>query len=85
MEHQTATFCCELTRDDVEVHWYKNGQRIEDGLRYHIRQERRVASLVLVDVLTEEQGTQFTAQAGPDGPVSTATLFVESKKKTIIE
>ncbi|KAI8485777.1 hypothetical protein Bbelb_364870 [Branchiostoma belcheri] len=77
MEHQTATFCCELTRDDVEVHWYKNGQRIEAGLRYQIRQERRVASLVLVDVQTEEQGTQFTAQAGPDGPVSTATLFVE--------
>ena len=72
----TATFECELSKDNISVAWQRAGQPISAGDKYEMVSEVRVHKLIIKNV-TGEDMAEFTAVAR--GKTSTANLIVEGE------
>jgi len=73
-ENQTATFECEINKDDVPVQWFKNGQKLVPSDNVVIKSVGRVHRLTLKNCLPETGG-KYSCK--PPGLSSQAQLYLE--------
>lgn len=75
--NETATFTCEVSRDDADVQWLTNNETIEPSEKFEISQEGRKHSLTVHDLQPQDSG-DYTARVG--GHDTTASLTVTGEK-----
>ncbi|XP_073532982.1 obscurin [Phyllobates terribilis] len=56
MEKESASFMCQISHDDVQTQWYKNGAKLRAGDNVKLRQEGRTFSLTFKSVQAEDGG-----------------------------
>lgn len=56
MEEDTATLRCELSRAGVPVEWRKDAQPLKEGEKYQMKQEGRVAEMMIKNVTLADAG-----------------------------
>lgn len=56
MEEDTATLRCELSRAGVPVEWRKDAQLLKEGDKYQMKQEGRVAEMMIQNVTLTDAG-----------------------------
>jgi titin len=71
--NETATFTCEVSRDDAEVEWLTKNETIEPSEKFEISREGRKHSLTVHDLQPEDSG-EYTARVG--GHDTSASLTV---------
>ncbi|XP_038047566.1 titin-like, partial [Patiria miniata] len=76
---QTATFDCTVSSEKAVVTWLKDGERIEAGPKYEIKEDGKKRVLVVHDISPEDKGN-FSCVVGD--AESMATLDVEATKIT---
>ncbi|KAM3929260.1 obscurin, partial [Leptodactylus fuscus] len=55
-EKEAASFVCQISHDDVQTQWYKNGAKLRAGDNVKMRQEGRTFSLSFKSVQAEDAG-----------------------------
>ncbi|XP_075703653.1 obscurin [Rhinoderma darwinii] len=55
-EKECASFVCQISHDDVQTQWYKNGVKLRAGDNVKMRQEGRTFSLTFKSVEPEDAG-----------------------------
>ncbi|KAG9472590.1 hypothetical protein GDO78_018425 [Eleutherodactylus coqui] len=62
-EKESASFICQISHDDVQTQWYKNGVKLRAGDNVKMRQEGRTFSLTIKSVEAEDAGEiKFVAE-----------------------
>uniref|UniRef100_A0A803K8E4 non-specific serine/threonine protein kinase n=1 Tax=Xenopus tropicalis TaxID=8364 RepID=A0A803K8E4_XENTR len=54
VEKEGASFMCQISHDEVQTQWYKNGVKLKAGDNVKMRQEGRTCSLVFKSVQAED-------------------------------
>jgi hypothetical protein len=72
----TATFECELNKDNVAVKWYRDNKSLVPNKKYKMIDEGPVHKLQVNDIDGEDEGKYWVIA---DGLKSEASLFVEGK------
>ncbi|KAM9322751.1 LOW QUALITY PROTEIN: obscurin [Pholidichthys leucotaenia] len=63
MEKESATFACEISHDEVECQWYKDGTKLKASDNIKMRQEGRTYKLLFRFVTPADMGEiKFTAE-----------------------
>ncbi|KAI8497868.1 hypothetical protein Bbelb_245200, partial [Branchiostoma belcheri] len=60
---ESVTFECELSTEDTEVHWFRNGVEIKMGGRYQIKKDGLKRYLIITGLTMEDMG-EYTIEAG---------------------
>ncbi|GCB76839.1 hypothetical protein scyTo_0017511, partial [Scyliorhinus torazame] len=64
IEQESAAFLCEISHDEVDFQWFKNGVKIKAGENMKIRQEGRTHILLFKSVKTEDAAEiKFVAES----------------------
>ncbi|XP_038654386.1 obscurin isoform X3 [Scyliorhinus canicula] len=64
IEQESAAFLCEISHDEVDFQWFKNGVKIKAGENVKIRQEGRTHILLFKSVKTEDAAEiKFVAES----------------------
>ncbi|XP_041423263.1 obscurin isoform X2 [Xenopus laevis] len=64
VEKESASFMCQISHDEVQTQWYKNGIKLKAGENVKMRQEGRTYSLVFQSVQAEDAAEiKFVAEA----------------------
>ncbi|XP_075172031.1 obscurin isoform X19 [Anomaloglossus baeobatrachus] len=56
VEKESASFMCQISHDDVQTQWFKNGAKLKAGENVKLRQEGRTFSLNFKSVQAEDAG-----------------------------
>ncbi|KAH9498303.1 hypothetical protein Btru_006488 [Bulinus truncatus] len=80
--NETATFTCEVSRDDADVQWLTKNDTIEPSEKFEISQDGRKHSLTVHDLQPEDSG-EYTARVGRHD--TTASLTVTDTPLVIIQ
>ncbi|XP_078700413.1 obscurin-like protein 1 isoform X8 [Branchiostoma floridae x Branchiostoma belcheri] len=76
---ESVTFECELSTEDTEVHWFRNGVEIKMGGRYQIKKDGLKRYLIITGLTMEDMG-EYTIEAGIKKKFkSSAKLAIEAK------
>ncbi|GFO38541.1 titin, partial [Plakobranchus ocellatus] len=79
--HESATFTCEVSKDDADVQWLVNDKEITPSDKFQVAKDGRKHSLTVVDLQPEDSG-EFTARVG--GKDTSASLTVAEEPLEII-
>ncbi|GFS00827.1 titin [Elysia marginata] len=79
--HESATFTCEVTKDDADVQWLVNNKEVTPNEKFKVAKDGRKHSLTVVDLQPEDSG-EFTARVG--GNDTSASLTVSEEPLEII-
>jgi len=63
VEDASVSLRCELSKSGVPVEWRRNAKLLKEGRRYQMRQEGRLAELVVRKVALEDAG-EYSCLAG---------------------
>ncbi|XP_014667690.1 PREDICTED: titin-like [Priapulus caudatus] len=75
-EHDTVTLSCEVSFDDADVTWLKDGKPIrESGEKYEIVKNGTLRKLVINDVVREDKG-RYVCQAGDNRTKADVTVEI---------
>ena len=74
--HESATFTCEVSKDDAEVQWLVNNKEVTPSDKFKVEKDGRKHSLTVADLQPEDSG-EFTARIG--GNDTSASLTVIGK------
>lgn len=77
-EGQTATFECEVNKDDAMVKWFYEGREINEDERYQVLIEGKVHKLIVKDAILSDAGE---IMAKVESKSTTAILTVTGKVK----
>lgn len=56
VEESSVTLRCELFKSGVPVEWRKDAQLLKEGDKYHIKQEGRVAEMLIRNLTLKDAG-----------------------------
>ena len=74
---ETATFTCEMSKENIKPIWMKGGQKLTASKKYEMITDKKIQKLIIHNVTAEDKG-EYTCIKGP---VSTwAKLVIEGKK-----
>ena len=76
MEHQEATFTCQLNKVGASVKWLKNGQELTASDRYEITSDGAFHTLRMPDA-TMDEAAEYTIVSGDVS--ATAKLTVDGE------
>jgi len=73
MEHQEATFSCQLSKAGASVKWLKNGEELTSGDKYEISSADACCTLKVRDA-TVDESAEYTVVAGDVSAKATLTV-----------
>lgn len=73
-EKETAVFSCELTKENINVNWLKNGRDLKKNERFRIITEKFIQKLIIEEACFEDKG-EYICDLGHVS--SNAALIVE--------
>uniref|UniRef100_A0A8C3K962 Obscurin-like protein 1 n=1 Tax=Calidris pygmaea TaxID=425635 RepID=A0A8C3K962_9CHAR len=79
MAGQRVELWCQLSRPEAPVHWYKDGEEVEEGENLVLEQEGTRCRLVLPCARPKDAG-EFVCDAGGDSVFYTITVIVGSNE-----
>ncbi|XP_067369922.1 obscurin [Channa argus] len=56
VEEGSVTLRCELSKAGVPVEWSKDGQLLKEGVKYQMKQEGRVAEIIIKNLILKDTG-----------------------------
>ena len=74
--HESATFTCEVTKDDADVQWLHKNEEVKPSDKFKVEKDGRKHSLTVLDLEPEDSG-EFTARVG--GKDTSANLTVSGR------
>ena len=75
-EHKASYFTCEVNKDDVEVTWFKNNEKIAPSEKHQFRDEGKSHTLIIVDTDKSDVG-EYTVTVSDK--TSSAKLHLDGK------
>ncbi|XP_051803564.1 obscurin isoform X3 [Acanthochromis polyacanthus] len=66
VEEGSVTLRCELSKSGVPVEWRRDAQLLKDGDKYQIKQEGRVAELLITNLILADAG-EYSCSVGSTG------------------
>ncbi|NXN65970.1 OBSL1 protein, partial [Himantopus himantopus] len=82
MTGQRVELWCQLSRPEAPVHWYKDGEEVEEGESLVLEQEGPRCRLVLPCARPQDTG-EFVCDAGGDSVFYTVTVAAEAPVRII--
>ena len=80
LEEGTTTLRCELSKAGVPVEWRKDAQLLKEGEKYQMKQEGRVAEMIIRNLMLADSG-EYSCLVGT--VVTSADIGVRGKTSGI--